>query len=76
MASMSSARACTSDFHRLVGAEALDQLGVRFLEFGAERVGRECGRGEPFGRCARRSQGALRSTVVSVASMSSSSDAI
>ena len=47
---MSSARACTSDFHRFVGAEALGQLGVRFLQFGAERVGRECGLREALGQ--------------------------
>ena len=35
-------------FDRFVGAEALGELGVRFLQFGAERVGRVSGRGEPL----------------------------
>ena len=64
-------------FHRLVGAEALGELGVRFLAVpcGTRRA-RNSAAASRSGRCARRSQGALRRTVVSVASMSSSSEAI
>jgi hypothetical protein len=35
---------------RLVGAEALDELGVGFRELGAKGVGRVVGRRQPFGK--------------------------